>query len=194
MLFGRKQERSVVPVTRHHFETIIVTEDKTELVRKVVQVRRMSSVTEVFVTTQSGYDTRWWITTTEPSPDLDWLGVPWPHVRPLVRKAPSRGSYAKTPRGTWRVGMRLVPVANEGLERAKLINYRGIAGIGIWSRSDDLMMGFALEVATPNDGTVICQRSLLNTAADIGVRAEVANDPGFAVLTERLSRLDIAPK
>jgi hypothetical protein len=182
-----------VPVARKHSEIILVTKDNTELIRKVVQVRRMTSVTEVFVTTQSGCDTRWWIMATEPSPDLDWLGSPLPHGRPLGRRAQTRGSYVKTSRGTWRVGMHLVPVANEGLERAKLIAYRGMAGIGIWSRSDDLMVGFALDVATPIDGTVICQQSLLTTAADIGVRVEVAYDTKCAVLTERLLHLDMAP-
>jgi hypothetical protein len=192
MLLRRKQPRSVVPVGRHQSEVIIVTNDTTDLARKVVQARRTSGVIEVFATTESGHDTRWWILTTDPSADLDWLGVPWPHARPLSRKTPSRGSYAKTSRGTWRVGMHLIPVAHEGAERAKLISYRGIAGISIWSRVDDLVMGFALEVAAPKDGTLICQRALLNTAAQIGVRCEVASDPGFAVLTESLSRLDIS--
>jgi hypothetical protein len=88
--------------------------------------------------------------------------------------------------------MKLIPVAHEGTERTKLIGYRGIAGISIWSRAEDLVMGFALEVSAPRDGTLICQRALLNTAAQIGVRCEVGSDPGFAMLTESLSRLDIA--
>ena len=188
----RTQPCPVVPLGKHQFEVIVVTNDATDLVRKVVRLRRTSGVVEVFVTTESGHDARWRILTTDSRTDLDWLGVPWPHAHPLSLKMRSRGSYAKTLRGTWRVGMQLIPVAHEGTERTKLIGYRAIAGISIWSRAKDLVMGFALEVSAPRDGTLICQRALLNTAAQIGVRCEIALDPGFAMLAESLSRLDIA--
>jgi hypothetical protein len=193
-MLGRKQPRSVVPVSKHQSEIIIVTNDTADLVRKAVQVRRTAGVIEVFVTTESGHDARWWILTTDASTDLDWLGVPWPHVQPLARKASSRGGYTKTSRGTWRIGMQLIPVVHEGTERTRLISHRGIAGISVWSQGDELVVGYTLEVATPRDGTLICQRALLNTAAQIGVRCEVAPDADFAVLAERVSRLDIASR
>ena len=190
MRLRKKQPREVVPIGKHRSEVIIVTENTADLVRKVVRARRTAGVEEVFVTTESGHDARWWIMTADRGADLEWLGMPWPHVNPLSLTTRNRGGYVKTSRGTWRVGMELIPVAHEESERSRLIDYRGIAGISVWSRASDLVLGYALEVATPRDGTLICQQSLLNTAAQIGVRCEITADPSFAILVERLSRLD----
>lgn len=76
--------------------------------------------------------------------------------------------------------MELVPVADEGAERAALATYRGPSGVSVRIVGDVVTTGFVLEVVTPRDGTRICQRALLDMAAAIGVRCEIVPEPGFA--------------
>lgn len=177
---------AALPLGKGRFELILRTPDRTDLVRKAVKLIRVPGVTEVFATSESGRDARFRVVSSDPGIDLSWLGQTLPHALAISAPARSKGSFARTARGTWQVAMQLIPVVSEGDERARLIEYRGPSGISVLVAGNKLTVGFALEVATRTDGTQICQRAMLNTATQIGVRCEVVPDPGFASLVEKL--------
>lgn len=182
----KHQPVEALPVGKN-FEIILVSSDRKDLVRKAMKLIRTPGIVDVLTTSESGRDAYWRIITTDSHVDLAWLGDPLPHVTAISGKSKTKGSYTKTKRGTWRVAMQLIPVKAEGVERARMIEYRGISGISVWISGDAVTVGFVLEVATPMDGTQICQRSLLTMASQIGVRCEIVPDPTFAALVESLS-------
>ena len=184
--FRKREAVDVVPMGKQ-FEIVLISHDRKDLMRKAMKLIRTPGVTEVLTSSESGRDAYWRVITSDPKVDLDWLGDHIPHNSPIHSKSKTKGSYTKTKRGTWRVAMELVPVKSEGLERSRLIEYRGISGISVWISGDEVKVGFALEVSTPIDGTQICQRSLLAMASQIGVRCEIVPDPTFAALIESLS-------
>ncbi len=177
---------AALPLGKTAFEVIVRSPDRSDLIRHAVKLVRTPGVTEVIATSESGRDARWRVVSSDAAINLAWLGETVPHAVPLAARAKSQGSYTRTARGTWRVAMQLVPVAAEGAERARLIEYRGMSGISVRIAGDVLTVGFALEVATRTDGTQICQRAMLNMAAQIGVRCEIVPEPGFASLVENL--------
>ena len=182
----KRQPQIAVPIGKQ-FEIVLISSDRKDLTRKALKLIRTPGVTEVLISSESGRYAYWRVITSDPKVDLDWLGEPIPHVSPIYSKSKTKGSYSKTKRGTWRVAMELIPVKSEGLERARLIEYRGISGVSVWIVGDEVKVGFALEVSTPIDGTQICQLSLLTMASKIGVRCEIVPDPKFAALIESLS-------
>lgn len=181
-----RQPIDALPVGKN-FEIILMSSDRKDLVRKAMKLIRTPGIVEVLATTESGRNAYWRVRTTDSNVDLTWLGETLPHLVPISGKSKTKGSYSKTKRGTWRVAMQLIPVKAEGIERARMIEYRGISGVSVWISGDMVTVGFALEVATPMDGTQICQRSLLTMASQIGVRCEIVPDPTFAALVESLS-------
>ena len=187
-------KRNLVPVDalqlgKNRFEVIVRSANRNDLVRSAVKLIRSPGVVEVLATTESGAVATWQIVTSNADVDLSWLGERVPHAKAVSAKAKSKGSYVKTKRGTWRVAMALVPVVAEGLERAKMIQYRGMSGISVWVADATITVGFVLEVATPRDGTQVCQSSLLNMASAVGVRCEIVSEPNFAARVESLSSL-----
>ncbi len=182
----KRQPVSALPLGKTRFEVIVRSPERSDLVRRAVKLIRTPGVTEVIATSESGRDARWRVILSHAAIDLSWLGETIPHAVPVSARAKSKGSYARTARGTWRVAMQLVPVAAEGPERARLIEYRAMSGISVRIAEDLVTVGFALEVATPTDGTQICQRAMLAMAAQIGVRCEIVPDPTFASLVENL--------
>lgn len=177
------------PIGKNRFEVIVRSKNRNDLVHSAVKLIRAPGVVEVLATTESGIDATWRVVTSNASVDLSWLGQRVPHAKAVSDKAKSKGSYVKTKRGTWRVAMALVPVVAEGIERAKMIQYRGMSGISVWVSGATITVGFVLEVATPRDGTQVCQSSLLNMASAVGVRCEIVPEPKFAALVESLSSL-----
>ena len=171
---------------KNRYEILAESPSMDNLLQSSIRLARLSSVTEVLATTESGSCARWRILASDPSPDLEWLGEVVPHSKTLGTSGPFKGSYAKTARGTWRIGMQLIPVSDESAERSRLISYRRTSGISVWIKDGKIMAGFALETATPRDGTQICQSVLLNTAAEIGVRCEIMADPHFAAMVDGL--------
>lgn len=184
--FRNRQPVEAVPIGKY-FEIVLISHDRKDLTRKAMKLIRTPGITDVLTSTESGRDAYWRVITSNPKVDLAWLGDPIRHISPIHSKSKTKGSYTKTKRGTWRVAMELIPVKTEGLERSRLIEYRGVSGISVWITGDEVKVGFALEVSTPIDGTRICQRSLLAMASQIGVRCEIVPDPKFAALIESLS-------
>lgn len=177
-------------VGKNRFQIIIRSENRIDLVHQAVKLIRTPGISEVLATTESGDEATWQVVTSNADVDLSWLGERVPHLKAVSARAKSKGSYIKTKRGTWRVAMELIPVAAEGLERSKMIRYRGNGGFSVYVSDNKLTLGFVLEVATPRSGTQICQSSLLNMASGIGVRCEIVAEPKFAALVESLSSLE----
>ncbi len=167
-------------------ETVVQAPDGDNLVRTAVRIARIPGVVEVTGTTEAEHGSWWRIGSASAVEDLEWLGTVIPHRAALFGRPDSKGAYTRTGRGTWRVAMHLVPVRTEGAERGRMIEYRSASGSSVWVAGGRVIAGFTLEVATPRDGTRICQRSLLSMAAEIGVRCEIAAEPRYATLVEGL--------
>lgn len=181
--------KAALPVGKNRFEIIVRSDTTADLIRNAIKLARTHGVIEVLATTETGKGTLWRVLISDPDLDFQWLGRIVPHARQISGTTATKGSYAKTNGGTWRVAMQLVPVSDEGLERSRLIAYRGQSGISLWIKDDKMTVGFVLEASTPRDGTQICQSALLNMAAKIGVRCEIVAEPRFAAIVDGLLSL-----
>ncbi len=182
----RRAPKYALSCGKSRYEILAESESMDNLLQSSIRLARLASVTEVLATTESESCARWRILASDPNLTLDWLGEVVPHFKTLSGSGSFRGSYAKTPRGTWRIGMQLIPVSDESTERSRLISYRRTSGVSMWIKDGKIVAGFALETANPRDGTQICQSVLLNTAAEIGVRCEIMADPRFAAMVDEL--------
>ncbi len=185
----RKTPMCALPLGKNLYETLVESEFLDNPIANALRLARGSSITGVLVSTESSNSSRWRILTTDPNVDLAWLGEQIPHRKPLKTSGPSKGSYTRTFRGTWRIGMQVIPVVDESVERSRLISYRGPSGISVQIKDGKILLGFTLESANPRDGTQICQSVLLNAAADIGVRCEIIENTSFATIVDELTRV-----
>lgn len=182
----------VLRIAKNSFEIVLRSQERGDLVKSALKLMRTPGVSEVLVTSESGRDARWRVVASNPEPpDMSDVGEIVPHASQVSDKARSKGGYIRTARGTWRVAMQLVPVVAEGAERTRMAQYRGNSGYSVWISRGVVTVGFVLESATPKDGTQICQSSLLNMAAKVGVRCEVVPEPRFAALVDNLSTLKV---
>jgi len=185
----KRSPKVALPIGKKRFEIIVRSTASADFIRNAIKLARTNGVTEILATTETGKGSLWRVVTSNPDLDLQWLGDIVPHSKQISGTTTFKGSYAKTLRGTWRVAMQLVPVSDEGLERTRLIAYRGVGGVSLWIKDEEMTLGFILEASTPRDGTQICQSSLLNMAAEIGVRCEILAEPRFAAMVDGLLSL-----
>ena len=182
----RHEPKKELPVRGKRFEIVLLSAPATNLVRSAVKLARTPGVLDVTATTESGKGAIWRVLASRPDVDVSWLGVALPHSKQVGSASSFKGSYAKTDRGTWRVALGLIPVKDEGLERNRLIAYRGAAGVSLEVKDKHMTFGFVLETASPKEGTRIAQSALLDTAAKAGARCEILADPRFAAVVDGL--------